>query len=92
MWYCPHKYETDKSDVNAELLKLEGILEDREAKISLARFLSSNIGITTELISGIKLAAYQEITLKGMMNRNFSICAGIVTGKHKGGKIKITRS
>ena len=74
MWYCPDKYETAKSDVNAELFKLKGSLEDREAKISLAEFLSSNIGITTELISGIKLATYQEITLKGMMNRNFSMC------------------
>lgn len=74
MWYCPEKYKTDKGDVNAELLGLKGILEDKEAKISLAKFLSSNLGITTELISGIKLAPFQEITLKGMMNRNFSMC------------------
>ena len=70
MWYCPEKYKKDLPDVNSELLKLEGILEDKEAKISLAKFLSSNLGITTELISGIKLAPFQEITLKGMMNRN----------------------
>ncbi len=74
MWYCPEKYKKDLPDINSELLKLEGILEDKEAKISLAKFLSSNLGITTELISGIKLAPFQEITLKGMMNRNFSMC------------------
>ena len=74
MWYCPEKYKKDLPDVNSELLKLEGILEDKEAKISLAKFLSSNLGVTTELISGIKLAPFQEITLKGMMNRNFSMC------------------
>ncbi len=74
MWYCPEKYKKDLPDVNSELLKLEGILDDKEAKISLAKFLSSNLGITTELISGIKLAPFQEITLKGMMNRNFSMC------------------
>ena len=74
MWYCPDKYEKNIPDVNTELSKLTGILEDKEAKISLAKFLSSNLGITTELISGIKLAPFQEITLKGMMNRNFSMC------------------
>jgi len=74
MWYCPEKYKKDLPDINSELLKLEGILEDKEAKISLAKFLSSNLGVTTELISGIKLAPFQEITLKGMMNRNFSMC------------------
>ena len=49
-------------------------MDDKEAKISLAKFLRANLGFTTELISGIKLAAYQEATLKGMLNRNFSMC------------------
>ena len=74
MWYCPDKYEKNLTDVNGELLKLEGTLDDKEAKISLAKFLNSNLAFTTEMISGIKLAPYQEITLKGMMNRNFSMC------------------
>ncbi len=74
MWYCPEKYKKDLTSVNEELSSLKGPLEDKEAKISLAKFLSSNLGITTELISGIKLAPFQEITLKGMMNRNFSMC------------------
>jgi hypothetical protein len=74
MWYCPDKYERNLTDVNGELLKLEGTLDDKEAKISLAKFLNSNLAFTTEMISGIKLAPFQEITLKGMMNRNFSMC------------------
>ena len=47
---------------------------DKEARISLAKFLRANLGITTELISGIKLAPYQEITLKAFFNRNFNMC------------------
>jgi len=74
MWYCPEKYTKDIPSVNGELLKLEGDLNTKEAKISLAKFLRANLGFTTELISGIKLAPFQEITLKGMMNRNFSMC------------------
>ena len=74
MWYCPERYEKETFNVNEEFLKIKGELKEKEAKISLAKFLCANVGFTTELISGIKLAHYQEITLKGMMNRNFSMC------------------
>ena len=75
MWYCPDKYKQQKfPNLNDEFLSLKGELNDKETKISLARFLRANLGFTTELISGLKLAPFQEITLKGMLNRNFSMC------------------
>ena len=74
MWYAPEKYDIKVEDLNAEFKKLKGGLEDKEAKVTLAQFLRSNIGLTTELVSGIKLAPFLEVTLKGMMNRNFSMC------------------
>lgn len=74
MIFCPEKYLRDVHDINAELANLKGFLNDKEAKITLAKFLRANIGFTTELISGVKLAAYQEIHLKAMMNRNFNMC------------------
>ena len=75
MWYEGEKYKPKNiKDLNKELLLLKGELGDREAKISLAKFLRSNLGLATELISGIKLAPYQEVTLKGLFNRNFNMC------------------
>jgi hypothetical protein len=76
MWYSPEKYRPkNPRDLNQEFLdSLKGELSTKEAKISLAKFLHHNLGFTTELISGIKLAPYQEITLRGMMERNFSMC------------------
>tara|TARA_B100000287_G_scaffold259395_1_gene243976 strand:- start:12250 stop:14076 length:1827 start_codon:yes stop_codon:yes gene_type:complete len=74
MWYCPEKYEREPENINKQMMEIEGFLSDRDAKISLAKFLHNNIGFTTELISGIKLAPFQEVTLRGMMNRNFSMC------------------
>ena len=68
------KYKLESVDVNAELAKLKGDLSDKDAKISLAKFLRCNLGFTTELLTGIKLAPFQEITLRGLMNRNFSMC------------------
>ena len=74
MWYCPQKYDKEFPDLNKEFLGIKGELHDKEAKISLAKFLRANLGFTTELVSGLKLAPFQEITLKGMLNRNFSMC------------------
>ena len=62
MWSCPEKYKVEEDDVNSRLAKLEGYLEDKEAKVSLSEFLRSNLYFTTYLLSGIKLAPYQEIT------------------------------
>ena len=74
MWYCPEKYSKPIPNLNQELLDLKGELPDRQAKITLAKFMRANLGFTTELLSGIKLALYQEITLKAFFNRNFSMC------------------
>ena len=74
MWSCPEKYEKEVGDINSRLAKLEGYLEDKEAKISLSEFLRNNLYFTTYLLSGIKLAPYQEITLRALFNRNFSMC------------------
>ena len=74
MWYCNEENAKKSRDLNNSLLKLEGTLDEKEAKISLARFLESNLGFTTELVAGIKLAPYQEITLKGLFKKNFSMC------------------
>lgn len=73
MWYCPDKYKKKLPNLNLELSELKGDLSDKEAKITLAKFLRANLGFTTELISGVKLAPYQEIILKGMLNKNFSM-------------------
>lgn len=74
MIYCPEKYIKKFPNLNEEFLNLKGELDDREAKITLARFLRHNLGFTVELISGIKLAGYQEMTLKAFFNRDFSMC------------------
>ena len=73
MWYTPEKYNRIIPNLNDEYSRLKDTLEDKEAKITLAKFLRSNIGVTTELISGIKLWPYQEVIIKAMLNRNFCL-------------------
>ena len=74
MWHSPKKYDRPLVDLNREFLKIAGDLDDKEAKITLIKFLRANLSFTVELLMGIKLSPYQEITLKGMLNRNFSMC------------------
>ena len=73
MWY-PEENKSSVVDINEELSLLKGELNDKESRISLAKFLRGNLGFTTELLSGIKLAPYQEITLRALMIKNFSMC------------------
>lgn len=75
MWYDPPKYNTVPiKDFNQEVKLLKGELEDKEAQISLIKFLYRNLGLTTSLLTGIDLYPDQIITLKGMMQNNFTLC------------------
>jgi hypothetical protein len=74
-WYSPPKYERpDLVDFNEELKQMHGELDEKTARITLAKFFRRNIGIATEKLTGIKLATYQILTIKGMLNRNNSLC------------------
>lgn len=75
MWYCPKEYEVPLAlDKNPEFLKLSGELDNKECKLTLVEFLRNNIGLTTEMLTGIKLAPFQEINLRGLMSRQYSMC------------------
>ena len=51
MIYCPDKYKGTFPDLNEEYKLIKGELDDKEARITLAKFLRNNIGFTTELLS-----------------------------------------
>jgi hypothetical protein len=74
VWYDPEKYRRPVKDINLELKKLVGELEDKEARITLAKFLYRNLGMTTEFLTGVDLYPDQIITIKGMMKSDYSLC------------------
>jgi hypothetical protein len=75
MVFCPQKYKNKAwVNVNERLKELKGELEDKQAKLTLVDFLRSNIGITVELLAGVKLAPYEEINLKKMLNTHRTMC------------------
>lgn len=74
MIYSPEKYKFTGENLNEKFYQLQGVLDDKEAKITLAQFLRHNVALTVYLLSGFKLYPYQELTIKAMLNRNFSMC------------------
>lgn len=75
-WINPTKYERDVPNINEKFLnELKGELSDHDAKITLAQFLRANLSFTVQLVTGgdVKLAPFQEILCKGVLNRNFSM-------------------
>ena len=56
---------------NKELEKLEGFLEEREAKIALYEFLRNNMTFTAELMMGIKLFPFQHMAVKSMFETDY---------------------
>ena len=73
MIYSARKYEKNLPDINRELLDLKGDLDQKQARIALAKFLRYNIGVCVELISNIKLYPWQEIILKAWLSRSFTL-------------------
>jgi len=66
-----HQNKKSITNINKELLALPGELTDKEARISLAKFLRYNLGFTTDLTLGLTLESYQELTLHSFFNRNY---------------------
>lgn len=61
------------ANTNNELKEIKGEIDEHQAKIALAKFLRANLGFTCQMISGITLAAYQEIVLNCLFLSNYSM-------------------
>ena len=56
---------------NEELLKLEGFLDEREAKLALYEFLRNNTTFAADLILGVKLFPFQHMAIKSMFETDY---------------------
>lgn len=62
-----------EKSLNQQLLELKGELDNETARITLAKFLKNNLKLSCELLLGVNIERFQEITLKGFFNKNFSM-------------------
>lgn len=60
-----------KPNINEELLKIKGHLDEQDAKYHLHNFLRENITFTTNLISGVDLFPFQHLAIKSMLETDY---------------------
>ena len=56
---------------NEDILKIDGHLEEREAKLLFYQFLRNNITFSTDLITGVKLFPFQHMVIKSMFESDY---------------------
>jgi len=56
---------------NEELLKKEGFLEEKEAKLLFYEFLRSNVTFSTDLLTGVQLFPFQHMAIKSMLESDY---------------------
>lgn len=77
MWQTGNGSDFNVTDSLEYFKSIKGHLSENRARIELFRFLKSNIKFSAYLLLGIKLFPYQEIALKCMFRKDFSltVCA-----------------
>ena len=70
-WTEGNQNRTPRVDINEEILKMGGFLEEEEAKVALFKFLKENITFTTSLISGVDLFPFQHMAIKSMFETDY---------------------
>lgn len=68
-WNIGNQKVKKYKDYNGIIKDLSGELDDVAARITLTKFLKTNIGFTFKLLSGIELMPIQEIILKALFER-----------------------
>lgn len=75
MWVTGHQdiEKIPEKSLNQELLEITGEMDNETARITLAKFLRGNLKLACELLLGINIEKFQEVTLKGFFARNFNM-------------------
>lgn len=83
MWITGRQKTKEIPDIslNKQFLELKGELDNQTARITLARFLKNNLKLACDLLLGINIEKFQEVTLKGFFEKNFSM---LVWGRGSG--------
>lgn len=65
------KYQNEFGNINEEIKKIKGYMDEDEAKYHLYKFLRSNVTFATDLISGVQLFPFQHLAIKAMLEADY---------------------
>lgn len=77
MWLKGNQPERKRGNVNEELAKVEGFLEEKDAKIWLEKFFRENLTFLSKILTGVELLEFQSLMIKAMFNVDYflAICS-----------------
>lgn len=77
MWCKGNQPERKKGNTNEELAKVEGFLEEKDAKIWLEKFFRENLTFLSKILTGVELLEFQSLMIKAMFNVDYflAICS-----------------
>lgn len=77
MWQKGNQPERKKGNVNEELAKVEGFLEEKDAKLWLEKFFRENLTFLSKVLTGVELLEFQSLMIKAMFNVDYflAICS-----------------
>ncbi len=78
MWNVGIQPVKTLKDFNENLAQIQGELSDEQARLVLAQFFKTNIGIMLRVFGGVELLPVQEIVLKAVLIRDVSL---VVAGR-----------
>ncbi len=70
-WEIGAQNPLPKEDVNGKLAKVEGYLEDKDAKLWLYDFFKENTQFAVDVLMGIELFPFQSMMIKTMMKSDY---------------------
>ncbi len=78
MWSIGKQFEIKSSNFNREVVTMTRDLNDLEARLTLAKFMRQNIGLSFQLLSGFEMFPIQELIIRGILLKDISL---IVAGR-----------
>lgn len=77
MWEQGLQPESKKEYTNEDLLKVEGFLEEKDAKLWLEKFFRENLALLSKILTGVELLEFQSMMVKAMFNVDYflAICS-----------------
>ena len=66
-----------KDYTNEDLAKVEGFLEEKDAKLWLEKFFRENLTFLSKVLTGVELLEFQSLMVKAMFNVDYflAICS-----------------
>ena len=73
MWIEGIQPRVHPENVNEQIAKLEGFLEEKDAQFWIYKFLKANPSMAAFILMGVRLLPFQQLLIKGMLQNDYTL-------------------